>query len=541
MFDALPLPEPVDLRPDPTEPVVIDYFAGGGGASLGLERALGRSPNFAVNHDPVALAMHEVNHPQTKHLQTSVWAVDPRDLVGPGQRVGFMWFSPDCKHHSKAKGGKPVNKNIRDLAWVVVSCAKLVRPDIFMLENVEEFQDWCPLTDEGQPDRTRKGETFREWIRQIKNLGYKVEWRELRACDYGAPTIRKRLFLIARCDGRPIVWPEPTHAAPNSPEVLSGAKLPWRTAAEIIDWSLPCPSIFDTKEEIWERHGLRAVRPLANNTLRRIAAGVKRYVLDESHPFFVTYGQHGGANRSGIDPMHTITASIKDQNAIVAPTLVQTGYGERKGQNPRVPGLHKPIGTMMAQGGKHALVSAFLAQHNTQRGGVNPGRLATEPLATLTTRPTQINVVAAHIQNMHGTSRGMRGVTDPLQTLTAGGGHAALVAAFMTKYYSSGDGGIDPRSPMHTLTTKDRMNLVTCNVAGKPHFIDDIGMRMLVAREMFSAQGFPPSFKIDFGPDGRAFTKTEQTRMCGNSVPPNMAEVLAAANAGHMARERIAA
>ncbi len=540
MFDALDLPAPVDLRPDPTEPVVIDYFAGGGGASVGLERALGRSPNFAVNHDPVALAMHEVNHPKTKHLRTSVWAVDPRDLVKPGQHVGLMWFSPDCKHHSKAKGGKPVSKNIRDLAWVVVSCAELVSPDIIMLENVEEFQDWCPLTAEGKPDASRKGETFREWVRQLRRLGYVVEWRELRACDYGAPTIRKRLFVIARKDGRPIVWPDPTHGAPDSPEVLSGALKPWRTAAEIIDWSLPCPSIFDTKEEIWEKYGLRAIRPLAENTEKRIAAGVQRYVLNAENPFFVTYGQHGGANRSALDPMHTITASSKDQNAVVAPTLIQTGYGERQGQKPRVPGLHKPIGTMVAGGGKHALVSAFLAQHNTQRSGVNPGRPASEPLATLTERSTQINVVAAHIQSMHGTTRRMRGADAPLQTLTAGGGHAALVAAFMTKYYGTAKGA-DLHGPIHTLTTKDRMNLVTCKIAGNPYYVDDIGMRMLVAREMFSAQGFPLSYRIDFGPDGRAFTKTEQTRMCGNSVPPDMAEVLAAANAGHLSRERMAA
>lgn len=540
MLDTLGLPLPDELRPVDGEPIIIDYFAGGGGASTGLERALGRSPNFAVNHDPIALAMHQMNHPGTQHLRTSVWAVDPRDLVKPGQRVGLMWFSPDCKHHSKAKGGKPVNKNIRDLAWVVVSCAELVRPDIIMLENVEEFQDWCPLTADGKPDKSKKGETFQEWVRKLRRLGYRVEWKELRACDYGAPTIRKRLFVIARCDGRPIVWPESTHGAPDSAEVLAGKRKPWRTAAEIIDWSLPCPSIFDTKEEIWDKHGLRAIRPLAPNTEKRIATGLKRYLLDASEPFFVTYGQHGGANRSAIRPMHTLTASKKDQNAVVVPTLIQTGYGEREGQAPRVPGLDKPIGTMMAQGGKHALVSAFLAQHNGQQGGVNPGRDARNPLATLTTRGTQINVVSAHVQSMHGSTRRMRGADEPLQTLTAGGGHAALVSAFMTKYYGTAQGA-DLREPMHTLTTRDRFNLVTCNIAGNPYYVDDIGMRMLSAREMFAAQGFDPDYKIEFGPDGRAFTKTEQTRMCGNSVAPHMAEALAAANAGHLARERIAA
>jgi DNA (cytosine-5)-methyltransferase 1 len=492
---------------DPTprqegEALIIDNFAGGGGASTGIERALGRSPDFAINHDPIALAMHEVNHPATTHLTSSVWAIDPRDLVKRGQKVGLAWFSPDCKHHSKAKGGKPVEKNIRDLAWVVISWAELVSPDIIMLENVEEFKDWCPLTDENRPDLSRRGETFREWLKRLRALGYKVEHRELRACDYGAPTIRKRLFVIARRDGRPIIWPEATHGAPDSPDVVNGTCKPWRTAAEIIDWSLPYPSIFDTKQEIWDKYGLRAIRPLADNTLRRVAAGIKRYVLDADEPYFVTYGQHGGVNRSASDPMHTITASRKDQNAVVA---------------------------------------AFLAQHNTERRGVNPGKDVRLPLATLTTRATQINVVAAHIQSMHGTTRRDRPLNAPLQTLTAGGGHAALVAAFLTKYYGSGDNGADMNDPMHTLTTPDRFNLVMCSVAGVPHYIYDIGMRMLSAREAFNAQGFPPSYIIDVGPDGRVFTKTEQTRMCGNSVPPDLSEALCRANAGHLSRLEVAA
>ncbi len=526
---------------DTGESLIIDNFAGGGGASTGIERALGRSPDYAINHDPVALAMHEVNHPDTKHLTTSVWAVDPRDLVKRGQKVGLAWFSPDCKHHSKAKGGKPVEKNIRDLAWVVVSWAELVRPEVIMLENVEEFKDWCPLTDNSKPDLSRRGETFREWVKRLKALGYKVEHRELRACDYGAPTIRKRLFVIARRDGRPIVWPEPTHGAPDSAEVLQGQRQPWRTAASIIDWSLPCPSIFDTKEEIWEKHGLRAIRPLADNTLRRVAAGTKRYVLDAEEPFFVSYGQHGGHSRSAFGPMHTLTASPKDQNAVIVPSLAQVGYGEARGQKPRVMDIEKPIGTMVAGGAKHALVAAFLAQHNTQRGGPNPGKDMRDPLATLTTRATQINVVSAHMVNMHGSQRSARDMREPVTTVTAQGGHAGLVAAFLTKYYGSGDGGADVADPMHTLTTRDRFNLVTCQIAGQPYYIADIGMRMLSAREMFNAQGFGPSYIIEHGPDGRAFTKTEQTRMCGNSVPPDLAEALCRANVGHLSRERKAA
>lgn len=537
MLDALPL----DMsQPDrgAGETLIIDNFAGGGGASTGIERALGRSPDYAINHDPVALAMHEVNHPLTKHLTTSVWAVDPRDLVKRGQKVGLAWFSPDCKHHSKAKGGKPVEKNIRDLAWVVVSWAELVKPEVIMLENVEEFKDWCPLTKENKPDMSRRGETFREWVKRLRALGYKVEHRQLRACDYGAPTIRKRLFVIARCDRRPIVWPNPTHGAPDSIGVHEGRLKPWRTAADIIDWSLPCPSIFDTKQDIWDKYGLRAIRPLAENTLRRVAAGVNRYVLEAEKPFFISYGQHGGRSRAAGAPMHTITASRKDQNTLIAASL-SSYYGEGQGGKDRARSLNDPLATLTTAN-RHGLVSAFLAQHNTQRGNVNPGRDARDPLATLTTRATQVNVVSAHIQSMHGSTRRDRPADAPLQTLTAGGGHAALVAAFMTKYYGTAEGA-DLTDPMHTLTTKDRFNLVSCRIEGKPYYIADIGMRMLSAREMFNAQGFDPSYIIEHGPDGQAFTKTEKTRMCGNSVPPDLAEALCRVNVGYLAKERIAA
>ncbi|RAP39295.1 DNA (cytosine-5-)-methyltransferase, partial [Rhodovulum viride] len=298
-----------------------------------------------------------------RHLNSNVWHVDPAEICR-GRRVGLAWFSPDCKHHSKAKGGKPVARNIRDLAWVVVLWARRVRPEVIALENVEEFRDWGPLTEANRPCPERRGQTFRHWVGELRRLGYRVEWRELRACDYGAPTIRKRLFLIARRDGRPIVWPAPTHGAPDSPEVRAGRRAPWRTAAGIVDWSLPCPSIFDSSAEILVRHGLRAVRPLKEPTLRRIARGVMRYVIEAQEPFLVTYAQQGGAVRSGFDPLHTVTASAKDQNALVVPTLIQTGYGERPGQAPRVPGLDRPLGTVVAGGAKHALVAAFLAQHN---------------------------------------------------------------------------------------------------------------------------------------------------------------------------------
>jgi DNA (cytosine-5)-methyltransferase 1 len=564
---------PQRARPE-LPPMIIDSFAGGGGASTGIELALGRSPDVAINHDAAALSMHQANHPETLHLNSNVWQIDPAEVCR-GRRVGLAWFSPDCKHHSKAKGGKPVKKNIRDLAWVVILWAKRARPEVIILENVEEFRDWGPLTADNRPCPDRRGQTFMAWVTELKRLGYKVEHRELRACDYGAPTIRKRLFLIARRDGKPIVWPEPTHGKPDSPEVQAGQRLPWRRAADIIDCSLPCPSIFDTAEEIMAKHGLRAVRPLQDATLRRIARGVMRYVVNSAKPFivsvahgdsggrreypiddplgtqtvggiqhavvqptlapFVTYGQQGGANRDALDPLHTITASAKDQNAIVAPVLVQTGYGEAPGQQPRSLDIQAPLGTVVAGGGKHALVAAFLAQHNAgPKMEKNAGRSADEPLSTLTTRGTQQQVVAAHLMNMHGSDRSARDITEPHPSICAGGQHGAVIAAFLDKYYGA-DQNQSTDEPLHTLTTKPRFGLVTVQIDGQTYAIADIGMRMLTPREQFRAQGFPESYRIDTGADGRPMTKTEQTRMCGNSVSPVVAKALVAANAGHLA------
>lgn len=523
-------------------PMIIDSFAGGGGASTGIEAALGRSPDVAINHDAAALAMHEANHPETLHLNSNIWHVDPADVCR-GRRVGLAWFSPDCKHHSKAKGGKPVARNIRDLAWVVVLWAKRARPAVIMLENVEEFRDWGPLTAENRPCPERRGQTFAAWVRELRRLGYKVQWRELRACDYGAPTIRKRLFLIARCDGLPIIWPAPTHGKPGTPEVLSGKLQPWRTAAEIIDWSLPCPSIFDSSEEIMAKHGLRAVRPLKDATLRRIARGVMRYVVEAAEPFLISvaHGYSGGRREYPLtDPIGTQTVG-GIQHGLVVPTLVQTGYGERPGQQPRVPGLDKPLGTLVAGGGKHALVAAFLAQHNAgPRMEANAGRSVAQPLSTLTTRGTQQQLVAASLMNMHGADRRSRPIDAPHPTLTAGGQHGALVAAFLQKYYGQGLGQ-QAGDPLHTLGTRDTFGLVTVEIDGQTYAIADIGMRMLTPREQFRAQGFPESYIIDRGADGRALTKTEQTRMCGNSVCPPLAEALARANCGHLAMSEAAA
>jgi DNA (cytosine-5)-methyltransferase 1 len=549
--------------------MIIDNFAGGGGASTGIEAALGRPVDVAINHDPQAVAMHRANHPGTLHYCQSVWRADPLEVT-KGRPVTLAWFSPDCKHFSKAKGGKPVEKNIRDLAWVVALWAKRVRPAVIMLENVEEFKTWGPLTEDGMPCPDRKGHTFRMWRREFTRRGYKFEMRELAACDYGdevldpAPTIRKRLFIIMRCDGLPIVWPERTHGPADHPDVIAGRLKPWRVAADCIDWSLPCPSIFDSSETIKALYGLRAQRPLADATLRRVARGVMKYVVSAARPFIVPTNTNNVP--SSIDsPLPTVTTG--GRNILVAPSLVQTGYGEREGQAPRSLDINAPIGTQVAGGGKHALVASFLAQHNT--GVVGHG--ADEPVSTLTSKPGPQGVVAVHMtyaqqgglnrpadapmhtltasakdQNAmvaanliavnHGDSGGSReyslerpantqtqrrgealvaasmlnlrgadrrdaSIGAPLRTVSAGGNHAAVVGAFLAKYYGAGDPSQGCGEPMHTVTAKPRHGLVTVQVDGETFAIADIGMRMLTPRERFRAQGFPDSYVIDHGID----------------------------------------
>jgi DNA (cytosine-5)-methyltransferase 1 len=525
--------------------LVVDLFAGGGGASTGIEQAIGRHVDIAVNHDPQAVSLHQANHPQTRHFVSDVFEVDPL-VVTEGRPVGLMWASPDCKHFSKAKGGKPVSKKIRGLAGVVIKWAKAVRPRVICLENVEEFKTWGPLLKDGRPCPRRKGNTFHRWKSRLENLGYKIEYRELRACDYGAPTIRKRLFLVARCDGQPIVWPEATHGP--------GLK-PYRTAADCIDWSIPAPSIFERD------------RPLADATLRRIAHGIKRYVVEAAQPYIVRIGHTGhgdGGKVRGIDePVSTITS--KAEHLLAAPTLVQTGYGEREGQAPRVPGLDKPLGTVVAGGTKHALVAGFLAKHYT---GV-VGSDLTDPIGTVTSVDHHSLVAANLIDSAHSDvapngakrwSHGNRSVETPVPTVVASGGnqslvtsnlvklrgtsnsaatdeplgtvsaqgtHHAEVRALLLKYYGTDQ---DPRltEPMHTVTTKHRFALVT--VAGQDYYIADIGMRMLQPRELYRAQGFPESYIIDRGADGRVLPKDAQVRMCGNSVCPPLSRAIVAAN-----------
>lgn len=719
-------------------PLIIDSFAGGGGASTGIELALGRSPDLAINHNPQALALHAANHPDTLHISENIYKVDPLDYVA-GQHIGLAWFSPDCKHFSNAKGGKPVERNIRDLAHVIPFWVERVQKsggkiDVIIMENVEEFATWGPLvqTDRGlMPDPERKGETFQQWCKKLRRLGGKLEKRELRACDYGAPTIRKRLFVIIRFDGQKIVWPEPTHGAPDDPDVIAGRKLPWRTAAECIDWSIPCPSIFDSSTDIAEKHGLKAIRPLADNTMARVARGMKRYVLDADRPFIVnlthgarcediaepvktvtganrgekavvlphmvsyyghsdpraertrelsepistipcenrhavvapsvirfntgatgsdmrepaptvtansyikkpggaapigmiaphlmtmrnagkpfngadepthtitaggaglslvapilTAAQHGGSNRSVEDPHHTITASKKDQNSVIVPTLIQTGYGERDGQSPRCLDIDKPLGTVVAGGVKHAAAVAFVAQHNNdsrREGGINPGRPADAPMSTATQSGSQQGVVSAFVARQFGTSTGHE-IDRPSATVMAdGAGKSQLVTPFLQAYYGTGDGG-EENQPARTITTKDRhghveaaldvppfteaqaararevaafmrahgfwdeREFVTLEIDGHTFVIVDIGMRMLTPRELFNAQGFPGDYQIDgvwVFEDGKetwiAFPKSVQVSCVGNSVSPPVAEALIGANCNHLIAAQVAA
>lgn len=521
--------------------IVVDAFAGGGGASTGIEQALGRCVDIAINHNPMALAMHAANHPGTLHLPHNVWKVDPVAACR-GRPVGLLWASPDCKHFSKAKGGAPVKRNIRDLAWVVVRWARQVRPRVIMLENVEEFRDWGPIGEDGRPCRDRRGQTFKAWVAELRRLGYRVECRELRACDFGAPTIRKRLFLIARRDGRPIVWPKPTHGAPDHPAVFAGKLAPWRTAAGIIDWSLPCPSIFATSEEIMARHGVKAVRPLAENTLARVAKGLKRYVLDAASPFIVSvaHGHSGGRREYELaEPLGTTKQS--NTHALATPFLTKFRSGATGA------GLDEPAPTITANsfikrpGGAApvGLVAAFLAQNNFQE----PGHDARTPVSTIVaTGSTQSVVTASFLSHQYSsaTAGGEGDLRKPIKTVTAGGLHAAEVRAFLIKYYGNEADGHDLADPLGTVTTRDRFGLVT--VGGEEYRIVDIGLRMLTPRELFRAQGFPDSYIIDHGilPDGSrvVLTKTQQVGMCGNSVCPPLALALVTANLAIIETER---
>jgi len=600
--------------------IVVDFFAGGGGASEALRQALGRDPDVAVNHDPDAISMHAANHPFTRHMEADVWAVDILREVGD-RPVGWFHASPDCTHFSQAKGGQPRSKATRSLSWVVLKVAgTLARvgraPRIISLENVEQILKWGPLVakrdkatgrvvtldtvplvdpETGKivkrrgkvimtnrvaikgeqvpvwnqalvPDKRHAGRTWDQFITALRTLGYVVEWRKVRACDHGAGTKRKRLFLVARHDGQPIVWPEPSHGPDRA--------FPYTTAADSIDFSVPCPSIFARK------------KPLADATMRRIARGVKRYVLDAAEPFIV---QCANASANGVassdEPLGAITAWPKGgSHAVVAPTLVQTGYGERAGQAPRALDIGKPMGVAPAGGVKHAVAAAHLVKFR----GDSTGSAADEPMPTITSgagaaRPAgaahAMGVMTAFLEQANGgyydgagnaadaptstitgTGAQQRLVTANLATLRrncdgapvngalgticASAEHHAVVectlspeheagalrvAAFLIKYYGTAL-GVDIDEPLDTVTTKDRLALVTVLVRGQPYVIVDIGLRMLRREELFRAQGFPADYIIDRTADGRPLSISKSVRMVGNSVSPPPLRAIAEAN-----------
>lgn len=496
--------------------------------------------------------------PKPNTMCRTCYTLSPQ-WVTRGRRVGLLWMSPDCTHHSKAKGGAPTrNVRRRELAMVLVDrwIPELGdrAPRVVILENVEEFAEWGPLDNKGRIIEAAKGERFRTFVRKLRSCGYRVDWRELRACDYGAPTIRKRLFMIARRDNQAIVWPEPTHGAPDSPEVLAGTRKPWRTAAECIGWSLPCPSIFASSEEIMARYGIRAVRPLAENTLKRIAKGVVRYVLSNPTPFIVT-NTSGHSPTDIAEPLATQTTG--NHHALVRPFLAHLNhtadyYAYFRGQD-----MDTPMSTITTSFGA-SLIQPFLAKHfggvvgqpvdvpagtvttidhhslcaahMVKMRGSNVGDAAGSPLHTVSAEGTHHALCTAHLQwDDFGNSIGAP-CGDPVPTvMPGGGGKTALVSAFLAKYYGQGF-GCAADSPLHTVTTKDRFGLVTVSIAGTPYFIADIGMRMLTPRELARAQGFPDWYVLEQTADGTPITKTAQVRGIGNSVCPPIAAALAAAN-----------
>ena len=536
--------------------LVVDNFAGGGGASTGIELATGYSVDIAINHDPEAIRMHKVNHPNTEHYCENVWAVDPVKACN-GHPVGLAWFSPDCKHFSKAKGGKPKDKNIRGLAWVACRWAGLVRPRVIMLENVEEFKTWGPLNRGHHPIKNKQGKTFERFVQQLTDLGYEVDFRELVAADYGAPTMRKRFFMIARCDGEPIVWPEPTHGPADSEKVEEGLLKPYVGAYTQLDFSLPCPSIFDTSEEIKEKYGIRAVRPLAPKTMDRIARGIKKFVLENPEPFIIQCN-HGGERRPNDirEPMPTITG--KHGYGVVEPYLVQCKY------NNEAQDVRKPIGTLTTVG-SHLLVEPKLAPIIDKAYGGNyqgAGSKVDEPIDTITTIDHNRLIVPTLIQYHSETAQGeVRGQTikepvmtidgsnryglvasflskfyksgtgqnlrEPLHTITTSPGHFGEVRAFLIKYYGEGTGQ-NIKEPLDTITSKDRFGLVT--IEGVDYQIVDIGLRMLEPKELYGCQGFPNDYIIDHDYTGKTYPRSEQVRRCGNAVCPPIPAALVKAN-----------
>lgn len=533
--------------------IIVDNFAGGGGASTGIEMAIGKSVDIAINHDPAAIAMHKANHPNTEHYCESVWDIDPVKACR-GRKVGLAWFSPDCKHFSKAKGGKPVEKKIRGLAWIVLKWAALVRPRVIMLENVEEFQTWGPLNRRRHPKKSKKGQTYWKWRGQLEALGYEIDTRELIAADYGAPTKRKRFFMIARCDGEPIVWPKVTHGDRNSLEVKKGLLKPYVPAADIIDWSIPCKSIFGRK------------KPLSENTLKRIAKGIQKFVIENPEPFIMQIGQTGFTeerNKSIHEPLTTIVS--KAEHCLVTPYLIQY-HSETTKDGVRGQSLKEPIMTLDSSP-RYGLISAFISKnyagesrsiasgiddcvhtitarqcHSLVEIKMENGTEQSEEVKAFfekyygktvfgerekkVDKGASEQIVTSHIIQMNNNMIGTD-VKDPLNTIVAGPGHIGEVRSFLIKYYGQGTGQ-DIKDPLDTVVSKDRFGLVS--LAGIDYQIVDIGLRMLEPCELFAAQGFPENYIIDHDDKGNPYPKTAQVARCGNAVPPPFAEALTRAN-----------
>lgn len=542
--------------------IIVDNFAGGGGASTGIELATGRRVAIAINHDPDAIRMHRTNHPYTEHLQASVWDVDPVAECR-GRPVGLAWFSPDCKHFSKAKGAALVDRKIRGLAWITLRWAAKMRPRVIILENVEEFQTWGPVR-RGKPVKKLAGTTFRKFISQLEALGYTVEFRELVAADFGAPTSRKRFYLIARCDGKPVVWPKPTHSKTGADGLPK-----WRSAAEIIDWSLPCPSVFASKAEIMATYGLKAVRPLAKNTMRRIIRGVDKFTIRSGKPFIVpgkpllapvtvtntsnsvgaTVGEPmntvrtgGGGGQMLVTPFlaecnhsggghiapvgdayKTITA--KHTGGIVAPSLIQ--YHTEQTESVRASGLGAPINTVDASN-RYGLTCANLVEYYT---GGRPLDIA-DAMHTVTSHDREA-VVAAHVVKFKGDNLG-HDMKEPMQTVTTSAGEFAECVAYMAKMHGGDNLG-------HWPEIRDLMNefcgytlaedeVLLLEISGALYYIADIGLRMLSPRELYNAMGFPPDYIIDRDYLGNEYKKSAQVARCGNAVCPPMATALVRAN-----------
>lgn len=503
--------------------LVVDSFAGGGGASTGIEAAIGRPVDIAINHNAEAIAMHKANHPETRHFCEDIWAVDPI-AAAAGRPVGLAWFSPDCTHFSRAKGGQPRKKEIRGLAWVVIDWAKKVRPRVILLENVEEFATWGPLDDEGRPDPAKMGETFRQWLGDLAACGYSVEFKSLIAADYGTPTTRKRLFLIARRDGAGIAWPDASHG--------KGRAERWRPAADIIDWSLPCPSIFDRK------------RPLADATMKRIAAGIQRYVIGAAQPFVMplTHHQAGARGRGADEPLPTVTGAHRGELAVCEPFVVRHGHVSSitgLGDTMRGQRLDKPLATVCATNDKHLVAPIITKHYGGPNGHQVVGHDVRGTLGTVTGKDHHA-LSAAFLMKYHGgnAQKALRGqgFDEPIRTIDTQN-RFAEVRAFLTKFYSAGgrSQNMDLFGPLATVTSKDRFGLVI--IAGEAYEIVDIGMRMLQPHELFAAQGFPDDYDIRPEFNGKPLTKTAQTALAGNSVCPQVAEALVLANARSCARE----